>query len=43
MTETAQILPKNYYQILLKRRVVNEGRETNDCSIWNILKQENYV
>jgi hypothetical protein len=29
MGETSQIFPKNYYQILLKIRVVNEGGETS--------------
>ena len=28
MSETAQILPDNYYQILLKNRVVSVGQET---------------
>ena len=29
MGETSQIFPKNYYQILLKIRVVNEGGGTS--------------
>ena len=28
MSETAQILPDNYYQILLKNLIVSEGQET---------------
>ena len=30
---TAQILPWNYYQILLKKGVVTEGRETARCEV----------